>query len=385
MRVKIINEVHNTGTTRREWIENLTNLYADVFPYSKGRIGLAYRTNEAGELELPEGFYSPDGLTPETIFGITEAFNNALDRGSVKRLFNEIACASFTQRLGELNANHLLEQTMPFGVQDSIAVVSGNFDGTGFLFASFQDSQTRVSKIQRREWMYVAAHIAAVARIRMSYKTDYFALADWIYDKKTGRVVDAKPNARDKKVSNRLIKATKTIDRNRVSKDEDTVSKWAALTEGKWTLLDVLDGSQTYVVAIPNDPRVRLTVSLTNRQSQILWFLLHGHSQAFVAYELGLTQTVVSRLLVTLRKKFGAKTTVELLRLTRGVLPQTSLPPELTDVQKMLMDCMAKGLSDAEIATRRNRSVKTVRNQIQTIYRLLGVNSRAELVARFAF
>lgn len=387
MSVEILNVAYDTDTTRREWIENISNLYAQYLPYPGcQRAGLAYTINDAGELELPDGFHSPDNMSDERVMGILGAFNAVLDQQDVKNLFNAITCASFSQRLGELKAKHLINLTASFGAQDSITVASCNFDGTGFMFSSFHDKFVRVSKVHRREWMYVAAHVAAITRIRMAHEpADYFALAEWIYDKKTGRVIDAKSEAKDKEVSGRLIQATKTLDRNRVDKDETVITKWQALTEGRWTLLDVIDGPQNYVVAMPNDPPVREAVAMTTKQSQVLWFLLQGHSQAFVAYELGISPIAVSRLLTALRKKFGVKTTVELLRLTRGVLPQTPIPPALTDAQKDLMEGIANGFSDSEIAKRRNRSVKTVRNQIQTIYRLLGVNSRAELVAKFAF
>ncbi len=44
----------------------------------------------------------------------------------------------------------------------------------------------------------------------------------------------------------------------------------------------------------------------------------------------------------------------------------------------------ARGLSNQEIARRRGRSQRTIANQLASVFRKLGVSSRAELTARFA-
>ncbi len=387
MNVKILNVAHDTTSTRREWMRELVDLYSDAFPHFERRFGFAYRTNADGAFELTsDGFYSPDHLSSENVLGILSGFNSASDTSSVQNLFNQVTCASLSQRLGELEAGHLLEIPQAFDIKDVVAVSSGNYGGSGFVFASFQEKVSRLSRPERRQWMYVAAHVAAIARIRLTKDScDYLSLAEWIYDKKTGRVVEAKEHAASKAVSQRLIETTKAIDRFRVSRDASVVRRWAALTEGRWTLLDVVDGPQRFVIAMPNDPPVRKIVAMTAIQSRVLWFLLQGHSQTFIAYELGLSEAAVSRELGRIRKRFVVNSTVELLRLTRGMLSEHPLPPDLSETHTILLDCISRGLSDSEIAAYRKRSVKTIRNQLRSIYRDLGVNSRTELVAKYTF
>jgi DNA-binding NarL/FixJ family response regulator len=53
-----------------------------------------------------------------------------------------------------------------------------------------------------------------------------------------------------------------------------------------------------------------------------------------------------------------------------------SLPPALRQVAALLVE----GLTLAEIASRRRRSHFTIMNQVQALYRRLGVSSRADLV-----
>lgn len=55
----------------------------------------------------------------------------------------------------------------------------------------------------------------------------------------------------------------------------------------------------------------------------------------------------------------------------------TGLPP----AQSETLDLLLAGLSNAEIARRRGRSIHTVAHQVDRIFRRLGVGSRSELFA----
>ena len=51
----------------------------------------------------------------------------------------------------------------------------------------------------------------------------------------------------------------------------------------------------------------------------------------------------------------------------------------LTEAERAVATLVIDGLSNAEIATRRGTSVRTVANQLQSLYRKLNVASRLEL------
>lgn len=55
---------------------------------------------------------------------------------------------------------------------------------------------------------------------------------------------------------------------------------------------------------------------------------------------------------------------------------------QLTAAEREVMALILADLSNAEVARRRGTSVRTVANQLQSLFRKLGVNSRAELSAR---
>jgi DNA-binding CsgD family transcriptional regulator len=58
--------------------------------------------------------------------------------------------------------------------------------------------------------------------------------------------------------------------------------------------------------------------------------------------------------------------------------------PELSDAEQGVVQLVLDGCSNQEVARRRGASVKTVANQLQMIYRKLGIGSRFELATRLA-
>ncbi len=64
-------------------------------------------------------------------------------------------------------------------------------------------------------------------------------------------------------------------------------------------------------------------------------------------------------------------------------VPETLfLPNSLTKAERAITQLVAKGISNRDIAARRAVSVRTVENQLTSIFRKLGVASRAELLAK---
>jgi DNA-binding CsgD family transcriptional regulator len=57
---------------------------------------------------------------------------------------------------------------------------------------------------------------------------------------------------------------------------------------------------------------------------------------------------------------------------------------EMTRVEHEIVDLLLAGKRNAEIAAERGTAERTVANQVANIFRKLGVQSRAELVARAA-
>ena len=58
---------------------------------------------------------------------------------------------------------------------------------------------------------------------------------------------------------------------------------------------------------------------------------------------------------------------------------------ELTPSEAAVANLAILGYSNREIAERRHTSLNTVSNQLNSVYRKIGINSRSELAASFPF
>jgi DNA-binding NarL/FixJ family response regulator len=61
-------------------------------------------------------------------------------------------------------------------------------------------------------------------------------------------------------------------------------------------------------------------------------------------------------------------------------LAPPALPASLSAAERIVALALLKGLSNAEIAKARKTSVRTVANQVASLFQKLGVRSRAEAV-----
>jgi DNA-binding NarL/FixJ family response regulator len=59
------------------------------------------------------------------------------------------------------------------------------------------------------------------------------------------------------------------------------------------------------------------------------------------------------------------------------------IPTVVTEAEKAVIDAVIRGRSNAQIASERGRSARTIANQIASIFKKLGVHSRSELIARY--
>ena len=90
------------------------------------------------------------------------------------------------------------------------------------------------------------------------------------------------------------------------------------------------------------------------------------------------------------RKACPADVDIEILELGGERLAVITFPAPkalevaLTAVEIELLRCLADGMTNAEIAARRGRAVRTVVNQIAALSKKFGTSSRTELVAKTA-
>jgi DNA-binding NarL/FixJ family response regulator len=188
----------------------------------------------------------------------------------------------------------------------------------------------------------------------------------------------------------------------------DRSALWESLVAGAWSVLAEFDDDAClYLVVRGNSPQARLERALTERERQVLERVALGQANKFVAYELALPQSCVSLSLKEACSKAGLRSRTELLQLMpvasndavdaqpkgfcvpvdesvvlRVERRAVAVPDALTTSEGHIFRAILAGLSNAEIAVRRGRSLRTIANQVASVFRKLRISARAELVAQ---
>lgn len=276
----------------------------------------------------------------------------------------------------------------------------------GWMFSVLRRELGEIPRARRAVWERVGAHIAAGARLRARLSTPGVDGAAAIFDPRSGvlEVQEHSLKSKSRRAHLRqLIEARSQAEKLAADRPLDAMGLWQGLVAGNWSLMDVIDSDgRPLTVLRENAIDVRSSVRLSERERQVAYLVGRGHHVKLVAYELGLTpSTVRSQLRAALRKLnledrvglirlvgsvFRPNKTTEieelgLLALSEGAL---DLPAVLTDAERDVARFVYDGLTNQDIADQRGTAVRTVANQLASIYRKLGLSSREELVRLLA-
>jgi DNA-binding CsgD family transcriptional regulator len=176
---------------------------------------------------------------------------------------------------------------------------------------------------------------------------------------------------------------------------------WPELVAGRWTLVDCFDhAARRYVVAWRNPPDATRT-PLSPRAREVLARTARGESSKVIAAALGATEAAVSMALHAAMKALRIERVSDVIRLGAGVsteavfrdegLTAVALAPgarvdlgALTAAEREVLAELLRGASNDAIAAQRNRSARTVANQVASVFAKLGVDSRRALQAKLA-
>jgi DNA-binding CsgD family transcriptional regulator len=144
------------------------------------------------------------------------------------------------------------------------------------------------------------------------------------------------------------------------------------------------------------DPR-----GLADRELQTAELLGFGYAPKEIAYALGLAPSTIANALARARLRLDLRSRNELAALFSpggmrqrlmefelageslaiGSLPllESETLSRLTESERAVALCLVRGATYGDISSQRNTSERTVANQLQSIYRKLGIGSRTEL------
>ncbi|MGD8310877.1 MAG: helix-turn-helix transcriptional regulator [Chromatiales bacterium] len=301
-------------------------------------------------------------------------------------------------------------RTVTAGRAADLLLAAGH-TGTGdaIAFAAYSRKQIVVPRQHPRRWRQLGAHLGAGLRLRSAVSAlcleehPVEAVCD-----PDGRLRDARNDGRERNAREQLRHAVRLMDRvrcrSRRLRADDALAEWEALVAGRWSLIEHFDSDdRRFIVAVRNDPQYADPRGLTQRERQVAEYVGMGRSSSEIAYTLGLAPSSVTDCSLRAQRKLGLDSWRELAtffarngpraRLARFAVRDQQLLigsypriPEhalqgLTPAERDVLAALLAGSTQADIAARRGSSERTIANQVQSIYRKLGVRSRNELAA----
>lgn len=295
-----------------------------------------------------------------------------------------------------------LTESRRYGASDFVGFLAPTGTGHVLVIGTPVEAHAVLHDAQRVAMGVCASHLAASWRLRRSLLADdrWEARAEAVA-LPDGRVVHAVGEARAPGALATIRRMVRARERVRSETRPDAAPLWPELVAGRWTLVDSFDhDGRRYVVAWRNPPDAPRT-RLSPRAQEVLSRTARGEPTKVIAAALGVGEPVVSTTLHAAMKALRVERVADLIRLNAEApldvvfrdeaLTAVALAPAargaldaLTPTEREVLAELVRGASNGAIAARRNRSARTVANQVASVFAKLRVDSRRGLLARLA-
>lgn len=267
------------------------------------------------------------------------------------------------------------------GITDSIGAVTQPLPGRVALLCSGHGSTLALSPRQRRLLTLVALHLGTGYRLRVRPQCLLAVI------RPDGRVLHRGAGSPPAHV---LVSTVRRIERarsRRLRHDPDAAWLWHALIEGRASIIERTEGAQRLYLVIENGPELPRFRFLSNDEISTLTHAASGMTSKQIAYGLGVSESALSLRLEHASQKLGLSTRTEAIRLAAILLrdPRAQFETsDLTEAEQQILALVVRGLSNSAIANLRQRSVRTIANQVAALLKKTGAPSRRSLVAGVA-
>lgn len=337
---------------------------------------------------------------------------NDVAPSSVKANFADVSRGFYSVHGTFANHAELIEfwakEVAPLGFADGIGVHAPAGTETLTLWSP----SPRIEAIARRVksmWTSVGAHLSAGLRLRGALGDHHDReRAEAIVDV-SGRVKHAVGAAEVGPAREALREAVRAIERARGplrrKSPDAALALCTGLVRGRWSLVDYWDSDgRRFFAAHPNAPSFHDPRRLREREIAALALSIEGAAPKEVAYALGISASNARAVIASGVRKLRLKSRADLRRLAiedarvhevelaqhmkihvLDVSPRTAKLGlgVLTPSELAVARLAAAGRSNAQIATARRASPRTIANQMAAILRKLQLRSRIELAAYF--
>jgi DNA-binding CsgD family transcriptional regulator len=319
--IELTEAVYDLEMEDGAWIPNLLQVALPVLDHGLGVAATAYtRDPSAPEFTVHQKFVVSG---PSDLLARIDRVVGEWPR----EVYRELLRPGIVATLSDVAAEHpeCLEAYGRHidGCRDVFGITAVDPNGYGILVFAFLPEVIRLKGRDRELWKMVGAHVAAGHRLRRAMVTAQSATelphnAEAVIDPTRLQLTDAAGLAQNKEAANALREAAVQIDRargkTRKSDPAAAIEMWKGLTEGRWSLVDWFDSDdRRFVLALPNAPRVTDPRGLSERESLVTTYAMHGDSAKVIGYRLGISKGAVSGALKSAMRKLGVKTRAQLI------------------------------------------------------------------------
>lgn len=302
----------------------------------------------------------------------------------------------------ELGRTRAMGRSRALGVPDFLGILAPTHTGFAVVVGTPQLAPPSPRAARSHTLDALAEHLAAAWRLRKRLAApDAFGENEAAILRPDGRVSAAFGPAQAPGARSRLRELV--LARERALRAGDG-ALWPALLDGRYTIVDRFErGGARYVVAYRNSRTAASLARLSPLERRIAVATAAGTMTKVLALELGLSPARISSVLGAALRKLGLASAIELTLLASSsacvTLDDEILGPSivrafelrggaadavlaLTPAERAVAADLLRGLGNREIAARRNRSERTVANQVASILAKAQAPTRRALVAK---
>jgi DNA-binding CsgD family transcriptional regulator len=384
-------------SSRADWIAVVETLYeetADATAWatsSVGALGRAVALDERGGAAIVILEHGPQASRRAVPFvagvGRSAGFNLAADVAPLSpALFDALLYSqNLAQTMSEA-ARRVPPEDRPilkamwanWGAEDAVGLVAHPEPGVVAFLAWPTYTRRSLTKHERTVLSQIALHLESACRVRRRPESVLAIL------KPDGTIVHCE---HDELATSEVADRVRRIDKSRARRfrrGPEALDIWTALIEGQVSVVERFDGGRRYYLLVDNAPSTRSHRTLSKRELEVVRLSARGLSTKLMAYGLGLSPPTISNALATAAAKLGLKSRSDLVRVASLLIdsPRRQVAAAtLTATEREVFELVRMGLSNADIAASRARSVHTVANQVSSLLRKTTSSTRRGLIA----
>jgi DNA-binding CsgD family transcriptional regulator len=329
--IDLAEAAYDLDASQSEWLRRLLEVGLPLFDHGLSVVGVEYVRPPNGGPVVPQQFHvasGPKDFVERYAQAVSELPVDVI-RGFLRPGAAETLSEMSTRYPGAFTA---IGRHFNHG-KDGLQITAVDPHGVGVHILAALPKVTKLAGRSRERWQMLAAHVCAGHRLRRAIaasgsnqngKTCLPHNAEAVVDPRGFEVTDAvgiaKKNGVAGKLRNAVLQSDRARGRLRSADPHQALEIWKALVQGRWSMVDWFDSDgRRFVLAVPNPPDTADPRGLTQREMQVVTYAIFGHSNKFIAYQLGISTARVSLLLGSSMQKLGARTSAQLVKKMRDL------------------------------------------------------------------